>query len=499
MGAMSPKPGRNDPCPCGSGKKYKKCCGRQEGPSLDSFRLPDDRKTGTPLDDYLELLPLLGLYEQKIVQFDADGPEYKKVRNAFEKRYRPGAAGGLMDSHSLTWLYLDRRFGRTRRTLVERVLDDPQTAALNEPGPTLLRHMAESYATFYQVVESGPDVILLEELGTGKIWTVHYIRELFGDFPGKGEIWYTRLLGPPERALSYTTPYIYDPETRAQFKRGVDGHTESFLKSPQSIGVPADRLFAESQKQSAHFWFEYIHVGNNPSAERPSPVPAPGAWPEDPEGPIHFVNTDKEELLFTETYFRVEDEPAVRQRLDKLKTFRYDERDASWIWRKAPRRVFPDAPQTTLGRVRFKDGCLVAETNSRERAVRLEYKLLNHLDGLIVLDKTLYKRLEDLPRPSPEEAQARRKETEELNARPEVQEAMRAYLEHHYFEELPLAKVPALGNITPVQAAKTETGRRKLADLIDYYDRMQALDKSGRPKIDFDRLRLKFGLPAKSR
>jgi hypothetical protein len=23
------KVGRNDPCPCGSGKKYKKCCGKQ--------------------------------------------------------------------------------------------------------------------------------------------------------------------------------------------------------------------------------------------------------------------------------------------------------------------------------------------------------------------------------------------------------------------------------------------------------------------------------------
>lgn len=22
-----PKVGRNDPCPCGSGRKYKKCCG----------------------------------------------------------------------------------------------------------------------------------------------------------------------------------------------------------------------------------------------------------------------------------------------------------------------------------------------------------------------------------------------------------------------------------------------------------------------------------------
>ena len=24
---VAPKVGRNDPCPCGSGKKYKKCCG----------------------------------------------------------------------------------------------------------------------------------------------------------------------------------------------------------------------------------------------------------------------------------------------------------------------------------------------------------------------------------------------------------------------------------------------------------------------------------------
>jgi preprotein translocase subunit SecA len=26
--AVGNKVGRNDPCPCGSGKKYKKCCGR---------------------------------------------------------------------------------------------------------------------------------------------------------------------------------------------------------------------------------------------------------------------------------------------------------------------------------------------------------------------------------------------------------------------------------------------------------------------------------------
>ncbi|HAH44109.1 MAG TPA: hypothetical protein DCM07_04505, partial [Planctomycetaceae bacterium] len=25
---QQPKVGRNDPCPCGSGKKFKKCCGK---------------------------------------------------------------------------------------------------------------------------------------------------------------------------------------------------------------------------------------------------------------------------------------------------------------------------------------------------------------------------------------------------------------------------------------------------------------------------------------
>ena len=26
----APKVGRNDPCPCGNGRKYKKCCGKSD-------------------------------------------------------------------------------------------------------------------------------------------------------------------------------------------------------------------------------------------------------------------------------------------------------------------------------------------------------------------------------------------------------------------------------------------------------------------------------------
>ena len=32
-----PKIGRNEPCPCGSGKKFKKCCGRDNAALLDSI------------------------------------------------------------------------------------------------------------------------------------------------------------------------------------------------------------------------------------------------------------------------------------------------------------------------------------------------------------------------------------------------------------------------------------------------------------------------------
>ncbi len=32
-----PRPGRNEPCPCGSGRKVKRCCGVQRGPSEEQL------------------------------------------------------------------------------------------------------------------------------------------------------------------------------------------------------------------------------------------------------------------------------------------------------------------------------------------------------------------------------------------------------------------------------------------------------------------------------
>ena len=41
MNGMSQKVGRNDPCPCGSGKKYKKCCIEDNSSSVWSSDVVD--------------------------------------------------------------------------------------------------------------------------------------------------------------------------------------------------------------------------------------------------------------------------------------------------------------------------------------------------------------------------------------------------------------------------------------------------------------------------
>ncbi len=58
-GRRVPKVGRNAPCPCGSGRKYKKCCGRGSGRSGSTEPSPGRAKIN-PLD----LIPRLGSEER---------------------------------------------------------------------------------------------------------------------------------------------------------------------------------------------------------------------------------------------------------------------------------------------------------------------------------------------------------------------------------------------------------------------------------------------------
>ncbi|MBU2437997.1 MAG: SEC-C domain-containing protein [Acidobacteria bacterium] len=501
---MNKKTGRNDPCPCGSGKKYKKCCGADlsEGGFVQTPEdwFPPSERTGTLWDEYMDLIPIFAIYGKKIMQFEKDGKAFEKAVSDFEKHFCPGEQDGITDSFFMSWKHFDFRFGPSLETVGDRILADPMMAGLNEPGPTYIRHLNESYLTFYAIIEdlAKEDMAIVEELGTGERFTILHVRELLDIEPVVGEIWFARRVGFPDRSIFYTTPYVFDQETRSEFRRVVKKQEEDFSRSSKAGLFPADRHFAESQKEAARFWAWYILEGWR---EDSSPITDEAVDLEDDLERAPFpllVTTDGEELILTEIHFRIRDEAAVRKHLSSLRSISYDKKNDSWTWLKAKSRKYPDKPRTVLGHFRIEGGHLIAETNSRDRASRLRSKLKGHLGNLIAYDKTLYREPTDFPELSPEESAALRKKSDELNAIPEIQDAIRKQLEHHYFEEWPSAKIPALGGKTPLQAVKKEEGRRKVIALIDDIERMQVVSKSTMPKIDFDRLRRRLGLPPKA-
>jgi protein O-GlcNAc transferase len=64
------KPGRNDPCPCGSGKKYKQCCGREGAPQTVSVNLPQLLQSAIAAHQSGQLHQAEALYRQ-VLQADA--------------------------------------------------------------------------------------------------------------------------------------------------------------------------------------------------------------------------------------------------------------------------------------------------------------------------------------------------------------------------------------------------------------------------------------------
>lgn len=489
--AMGKKIGRNDPCPCGSGKKYKNCCGFDQGQGgfvqKPESLFPPSEQTGTLWDEYMEVIPIIAMYGEKIMRFEEGGKELKKAVSEFEDHFRPGEEGGIMDSIYISWMHFDHRFGKNHQTVAERFLSDPLSSRLMEPGLTCIRQLSESYLTFHEILSyrSSSDVTSIKELGTGDTFTVLHVNELLEITPAPGEVWFARRVGTRDQSIFYTTPYIFEPETRAQFKRAVKIQEKDFKKSPQAKNFPPNRHFAESQKEKTHFWVWYICRGEMSQLSQ-NDLPT-------------IVTKDGEKFVFAEIHFRIKDKVRLKKRLSQLKSFEYDKQDNSWTWLTARSRKYPDTPRSIIGRFRIKGDRLIAETNSKERALRLHSKLKKHLSDLIAYEKTLFRDPYDFPELSPEEAKVQENEYKELNSRPEVQEAMKKHLEHHYFVEWPKTKLPALGNLTPLQAAKRKNKRSQLIALIDDIEQSQDSPYSEMPKINFNKLRKILDLPAKSK
>jgi len=487
---MSDRPGRNSPCPCGSGKKFKKCCGF-DNPSVEDelfAPIPEEMRTGTKLDAYYEAIRGVLLYTETLKSSSKFGSDLRRVWNDYERKYKPGTDKGLPDSFLMNWFALDNRFGVDQRTAVERMMEEEIFKGLSSEVQSVLRELSDSYATCHQVKELKKECIVFEELVTGRRWTVRRIGDPYEDEVVPGVIWHARFVGPDTDACYFGQPITFGPEVASDFTKIVGGQIASFEKytSTRSLKfvIPRDAF-----KAAMGFWSEYLYRSASGEVDDPDDEEV------DERLVRTVVTTDGEKMRMSSVLFKIIQSDGLRDKLSRMQGLEYDKEGSCWAWLKKGNRSMKSWENTLLGRVFIRGDELVGEVNSLERVLRLKNKLFIGLGKLVEFDRIDSKDLAAMPPPSEEDLRKFEESQRRIHADPQVRKALLQKLEEYYLKDWISSKIPALNNKTPLQALKTKEGRLELEALINQMDGMNAARPDYIPKFDMNLLRQKLGLP----
>lgn len=486
---MSDKPGRNSPCPCGSGKKFKKCCGFNLTPTDDDpfAPMPDDLKTGTKIDFYFDIFRSVMLYAEALKTSPQFGTELRRLCQDFEERFKPGTEYGLPDSFYLNWFVFDNRFGVDQRTVIERMMEEKNFHSMPEAVKSALRELSDSYATCYEVKEIHREDILFEELVTGRRWIVHRIGDVLEE-ANPQDIWHARFIGPQEDAYYFGQPLVFGPAAKNDFIKIVEMLIKSFKEyaSTRSLKfvIPRDAF-----KCGISFWSEYLYRSSPDAAD------VLDVEPEKKHRASLLSTTDGEKMRFSLVTFKIVTEDGLRSRLTRMRNLEYDVQGNCWTWFKKGNRRIKSQENTILGQIFIRGNELIGEVNSLERALRLKNKLSIGLGKMAVFDRIDSKDLAAMPQPSREDLDKFEEEQRRIHSDPEVRKFLLQKQEKYYSKDWISSRIPALNNKTPLQAMKTKEGRLQLEVLINRIEGMDHAKPDYLPKMDMNFLRQKLDLP----
>ena len=487
------KIGRNEPCPCGSGKKFKKCCGFNLPPGAEDILapMPEDVRTGAGVDFYFDVFRSVMLYAEALKESPKFGSELRRVYRNFEERFKPGTEHGLPDSFQMNWFTLDNRFGADQRTIIERLMAEKDFQSMPELAKTAMRELADSYATCYEVKEQLLEFILFDELVTGRKWTVHRIGDPNEEDSKPGTIWHTRFVGSETGAYYFGQPFVFDAKAKSDFTKIVEAQIAAFKEyaSTRSLEFKIPR---DAFKAAIGFWAEYLHRSSSVEAE------IFDSEDERSSKPI-ITTTDGEKIRFSSIIFKIIQQNSIPEKLSQIKGLEYDAEAKHWVWLKKGNRRMKSWENTVLGRVFIRKNELIGEANSLERALLLKDRLSLGLGKLVEFDRINSKDLAVMP-PLSEEQQRKFEEDQlRIHSDPKVREMLLQKQKDYYLKDWIASKIPALNNKTPLQALKTREGRLELEVLINRMERMNDVGPDYIPKLDMNFLRQKLGLPLANR
>jgi hypothetical protein len=449
---MTKKVRPNEPCPCGSGRKYKKCCNGPGAPAA-AGGLPHTQTDRASAFEKLDFfIDELWEEEEEEAAFDAFWDRQREHESELPKDL-------LVMSRDVqdAWFAFDHEVDDGVRVIEEFL----KQAVLSGSERSFLMAMSQSSMRLYEVQETVP----------GTSMTLHDLVE--GNVVIVSERTASRTIARHECLAARVIP------------RGCSGRPEierGILPIPSFL---RDQMIAEIKKHRSEF------LRGHPGASIDAfykliPPLLHDAWITsifEPAVP-KLANTDGEELVATCVSFHVDDKEAV------IRAFAVAEHeglrrlaDAAWGWSGKS----ATGGEVSVATLDLRADILTVEANSVERGRRAR-ELVERLAGAAIRHRGTTH--EDVRRQVIEGVTASalggsNEGVESAALDPGVAEAL--VLEHfsrHYRAWLDEA-VPALDGRTPREAAKSHDLRSRVGDLILGLEGMyeRAL-KDGQPAYD---------------
>jgi hypothetical protein len=489
------KIGRNDPCPCGSTKKYKNCCQNKEfvqtrpaeSYANDPEWLKIRRTEGEVISRILEFaVSRYGkdFFEDALDEFGAWG-EYEIDEMHTEAMFFPWVA--------FNWV---PEFESEEPPEIEALpfgLEylEENAEALNQYQQAFIREACSQPYSFFAIT----DVTAGESMAIRDIFLSRAFRvkeSAASKTLKRGDIVFSRVVQLEGQAIMVGMAPTVLPARHQRFLLDTrDDLKKGLRKGGLELSQP---LLLESDLDMRILYLESVEALFNP----PKP---------------ELQNTDGHPLKFVKLYFRLDCSP--REALDRLKSLTLPEFqdgilanevfdadghliEATLDWQKRGNKSHKEWDNTVLANLRIKGEELTAEVNSEKRAEKIKSEIEKRLKGRAAFQdavcesvETKMKEMENR-RGSPG-WELERAEMEEFQSRPEVRDLVKKQIEAHW-ESWYTQRIPALNNKTPLQAARTQSGRERLEALLLEFENAAARAPEGYQPVDIAAMRKRLGL-----
>ena len=450
-------PGPNDPCPCGSGRKYKKCCLVRD----EAARRVSAAADAVPPDG------------ADLRQAALDALTAYSIQQGLSKQARPVAEAfsldrplpeGVSEADVHFKFYFHWHFDAVLAngaTIAEAFLE-----SAGRPLPTrqraLLERLSRARLRLYEVEEvRRAEGLRLLDLRSGEsVW----VRERSATRQlERWDVLAARVAAEEDGVLGLEGGgYLFPPDAKSNLLDHLRKEERKLRRRNEALDD--DTLFRRFAPIVHSLWLA-----------RAAPRPKP-----------RLVTAEGDPLVFGKCVFDVFDERALRAALDRHGELVADP-DGGYLWVEDSRDGFT----RTLGGITLENGRLTLDVTSRQRAERGR-ALLEKTAGAAIRHRAT--RYESVASAMKARVSAPAMPPPELIPPAEAARVLAEFKQGHYraWLDVPL---PALGGRTPRHAARLKTVRPRLIDLLKELENHEARTATSEsPAYDFGWMWRELGL-----